>query len=71
MGPIPNVALYIRRHRQAIAVRQQRCAKKWSADAAAHVKNHEWAVVPDTGHAIAWERPDLFNEKVLAFVGRH
>jgi pimeloyl-ACP methyl ester carboxylesterase len=38
----------------------------WSA----HVKNHEWAVVPDTGHAIAWEQPDLFNEKVLAFVSR-
>lgn len=36
-----------------------------------HVKDHEWAVVPDAGHAIAWERPDAFNEKVLAFVGRH
>jgi len=38
---------------------------------AAHMKNHEWAVVPDAGHAVTWERPDLFNEKVLAFVGRH
>lgn len=38
---------------------------------AAHVKNHEWAVVPDAGHAIAWEQPDVFNEKVLEFVKRH
>jgi pimeloyl-ACP methyl ester carboxylesterase len=38
---------------------------------AAHVKNHEWAEVPDAGHAVAWERPDLFNEKVLNFIGRH
>jgi pimeloyl-ACP methyl ester carboxylesterase len=38
---------------------------------AAHVKNHEWAVVADVGHAMAWERPDRFNAQVLAFVGRH
>jgi len=38
---------------------------------AAHVKNHEWAVVPDSGHAIAWEYPDVFNDKVLEFVKRH
>ena len=38
---------------------------------AAHVKNHEWANVPDSGHAIAWEHPDVFNEKVLEFVKRH
>ena len=38
---------------------------------AAHVKNHEWAVVPDTGHAIAWEQPELFNKKVLEFVRKH
>jgi pimeloyl-ACP methyl ester carboxylesterase len=38
---------------------------------AAHVKNHEWADVPDAGHAIAWEQPDAFNEKVLAFVRRY
>ncbi len=38
---------------------------------AAHMKNHEWAVVPDVGHAIAWEQPDVFNEKVLEFVKRH
>jgi pimeloyl-ACP methyl ester carboxylesterase len=38
---------------------------------AAHVKNHEWAEVPDAGHAVAWERPDIFNEKVLGFIRRH
>jgi pimeloyl-ACP methyl ester carboxylesterase len=38
---------------------------------ARHVKNHEWAVVPDSGHSIAWEQPDVFNEKVLEFVKRH
>lgn len=38
---------------------------------AAHVKGHEWVAVPEAGHAIAWEQPDLFNEKVLEFVRRH
>ena len=38
---------------------------------AAHMKNHEWAVVTDTGHAIAWEQPEIFNEKVLEFIKRH
>jgi pimeloyl-ACP methyl ester carboxylesterase len=38
---------------------------------AAHVKNHEWAEVSDAGHAVAWERPDVFNQKVLDFIGRH
>lgn len=38
---------------------------------AAHIKNHEWAVIADSGHAIAWEQPDAFNEKVLGFIARH
>jgi pimeloyl-ACP methyl ester carboxylesterase len=38
---------------------------------AAHVKNHEWAEVPDSGHALAWEKPDEFNSKVLEFIKRH
>jgi pimeloyl-ACP methyl ester carboxylesterase len=38
---------------------------------AAHLKNYEWATVPDSGHAIAWENPDMFNENVLGFVKRH
>jgi pimeloyl-ACP methyl ester carboxylesterase len=38
---------------------------------AAHVKNHEWAIVPDSGHAVAWEQPEIFNEKVLGFISRY
>ena len=38
---------------------------------AAHVKNREWAEIPDTGHAIAWEQPEIFNAKVVEFVRRH
>ena len=38
---------------------------------AARLKTYEWATVPDSGHAIAWEYPDAFNENVLAFVKRH
>jgi pimeloyl-ACP methyl ester carboxylesterase len=38
---------------------------------AAHMKNHEWAVISDAGHAVSWERPDIFNEMVLGFVGKH
>lgn len=32
---------------------------------------YQWATIPDSGHAIAWERPALFNEHVLGFVDRH
>jgi pimeloyl-ACP methyl ester carboxylesterase len=39
----------------------------WSA----YVKNHEWAVVQDAGHAMAWEQPGTFNDKVLEFIRRH
>jgi pimeloyl-ACP methyl ester carboxylesterase len=38
---------------------------------ASHLKSYEWAAVPDSGHAIAWEHPDVFNENVLAFVKRY
>lgn len=38
---------------------------------AAHLKSYEWATVLDSGHAIAWEHPESFNEHVLAFVTRH
>ena len=38
---------------------------------AAHLKSSEWVTVPDSGHAISWENPSVFNEKVLAFVKRH
>jgi pimeloyl-ACP methyl ester carboxylesterase len=38
---------------------------------AVHLNSHQWATVPDSGHAIAWEHPDVFNETVLTFVKRH
>jgi pimeloyl-ACP methyl ester carboxylesterase len=38
---------------------------------AAHMKNYEWAVVQDAGHAMAWEQPGTFNDKVLEFLRRH
>jgi pimeloyl-ACP methyl ester carboxylesterase len=38
---------------------------------ASHLKSYEWAAVPDSGHAIAWEHPDMFNANVLAFVKQH
>ena len=38
---------------------------------ASHMRNHEWAVIHDAGHAMAWERPDAFNDIVLDFLQRH
>jgi len=38
---------------------------------APHLKNYEWATVPDAGHAMAWERPGTFNDIVLDFLRRH
>jgi pimeloyl-ACP methyl ester carboxylesterase len=38
---------------------------------AAHLPDYEWTTVPDAGHSIAWEQPQIFNEKVLAFIKRH
>jgi pimeloyl-ACP methyl ester carboxylesterase len=38
---------------------------------AAHLRHHEWAVIHDAGHAMAWEQPGGFNDKVLDFLRRH
>jgi pimeloyl-ACP methyl ester carboxylesterase len=38
---------------------------------AAHMQNHQWAVMQDAGHAMAWEQPEIFNKTVLDFLGRH
>ena len=37
---------------------------------AARFKNHEWAVIYDAGHAMAWEQPGRFNDIVLDFLWR-
>jgi pimeloyl-ACP methyl ester carboxylesterase len=36
-----------------------------------HLKNHEWATISEAGHAMAWEQPGTFNDKVLDFLRRH
>ncbi len=38
---------------------------------AVHLKHHEWAVIDDAGHSVAWEKPAAFNGLVLAFLRRH
>jgi pimeloyl-ACP methyl ester carboxylesterase len=38
---------------------------------AAHLRHHEWAIIHDAGHAMAWERPGAFNDAVLDFLRRH
>jgi pimeloyl-ACP methyl ester carboxylesterase len=37
---------------------------------AAQLRNHEWAVIHDAGHAMAWEQPGRFNDIVLDFLRR-
>jgi pimeloyl-ACP methyl ester carboxylesterase len=37
---------------------------------AAHLQNHEWAVIHDAGHAMAWEQPGAFNDKLIDFLKR-
>lgn len=38
---------------------------------ARHIPNNELLVMPECGHSIYWERPDLFNQAVLAFITKH
>lgn len=38
---------------------------------ARHLRNYEWAEIHDAGHAMAWEQPGAFNDKVLDFIRRH
>lgn len=35
---------------------------------ARHIKGAQWATLPDAGHAMAWEQPDVFNDIVLRFL---
>jgi pimeloyl-ACP methyl ester carboxylesterase len=32
---------------------------------------YSWRTVADSGHSVAWEQPEIFNENVLAFVKAH
>ena len=38
---------------------------------ARHIPDNELLVMPECGHSIYWERPDLFNRSVLDFIARH
>jgi pimeloyl-ACP methyl ester carboxylesterase len=38
---------------------------------AKHLKAYDWLLVPEAGHAVAWEQPDAFNQAVLAFLRKH
>ena len=38
---------------------------------ARHLKGHEWRLIPEAGHSVAWEQPEVFNEAVLDFLRRH
>jgi pimeloyl-ACP methyl ester carboxylesterase len=38
---------------------------------AKHLKTFDWALIPEAGHAVAWEQPDAFNQAVLAFLRKH
>jgi pimeloyl-ACP methyl ester carboxylesterase len=38
---------------------------------AAHIKHHQWTVIDDAGHSVAWEKPEQFNAAVLGFLRKH
>jgi pimeloyl-ACP methyl ester carboxylesterase len=38
---------------------------------AKHLKGHEWQLIPEAGHSVAWEQPEAFNEAVLGFLRKH
>jgi pimeloyl-ACP methyl ester carboxylesterase len=41
--------------------------RRWSA----HLRSREFDIVPEAGHSIAWEQPEVFNRKMLGFLRRH
>jgi len=38
---------------------------------AEHVPGAEFRLISESGHAINWEQPEVFNRMVLEFIGRH
>ena len=38
---------------------------------ASHIPNAEFLVVPNAGHSVYWEEPELFNGTVLAFIRKY
>jgi pimeloyl-ACP methyl ester carboxylesterase len=37
---------------------------------ARQVPDNELVIVPECGHSVYWEQPELFNRTVLGFIGR-
>ena len=33
-----------------------------------HIRSAEWALIPDSGHSVAWEQSAIFNRNVLGFL---
>jgi pimeloyl-ACP methyl ester carboxylesterase len=38
---------------------------------AKHLNSHDWVLIPEAGHSVAWEQPEAFNQAVLAFLRKH
>jgi pimeloyl-ACP methyl ester carboxylesterase len=38
---------------------------------ATYIQHHEWAMIHDAGHAMAWEQPGRFNDILLDFLQRN
>jgi pimeloyl-ACP methyl ester carboxylesterase len=38
---------------------------------AKHLKAYDWLLIPEAGHAVAWEQPEAFNQGVVAFLRKH
>ena len=38
---------------------------------ASHIQGAEVAIVPEAGHSLYWERPDIFNRALLDFFAKH
>jgi pimeloyl-ACP methyl ester carboxylesterase len=36
-----------------------------------HLKAFDWLLVPEAGHSVAWEQPEVFNQAVIAFLRKH
>ena len=38
---------------------------------AAEIPGSELTVVPESGHSVYWEQPEIFNQAILDFMGKH
>ena len=38
---------------------------------AARIRGAESVIVPKVGHSAYWEQPEIFNQAVLDFLGKH